>query len=106
MRRYWLMAVLLILSFQFVWAAAASYCRHEARPAKQFGQHDHMHESALAGLDDDGNEPSSPLADGDCTFCNFSTSPVISTDAGLPHAMLMFPPQSQRPLHYKSYIPP
>lgn len=45
MRRWLSIFILVMLPFQFSWAASASYCQHETgKLASHFGHHDHKHQ--------------------------------------------------------------
>ncbi len=77
MRRCVLVLMLLVLPFQFSWAAAAAYCRHEGGVAVQhFGHHQHEHESQ--GKTDGAKSlknKASTIVDDDCSICHLSTVP-------------------------------
>ncbi len=49
MRKLLAILLIMLLSLQASWAAAASYCRHEQdAPARHFGHHEHQHGQHLA----------------------------------------------------------
>ncbi|WP_354677272.1 cation efflux protein, CzcI family [Cupriavidus plantarum] len=68
MRRYVLILVLIILPFQFSWAAAARYCQHETVSAKwHLGHHEHRHQSSDQGKPDSEKKS---VIDTDCGVCH------------------------------------
>lgn len=76
MRRWLLIFLLLLLPFQFSWAASAAYCQHERDlQARHWGHHEHPSESGSennARADDTqkspGTQPNAVL--GDCAVCH------------------------------------
>lgn len=76
MRRYLIIFLLLLLPFQFSWAAVASYCQHETESSTQ-----HLgHHEADAGSKQD-QTPEKKLSEGDdadCSFCHFSCSKPLN----------------------------
>lgn len=77
MRRGFIVFLLMVMQFQFVWGAAASYCGHETDPAasQHFGHHEHRHQAT-----DDGANPSGAF-DLDCGSCHFGTSVTVPPSA-------------------------
>ena len=77
MRRYLIIFLLLLLPFQFSWAAVASYCQHETESSAQ-----HLgHHAADAGskLDQTPEKKLSEGSDADCSFCHFSCSKPMNS---------------------------
>jgi len=75
MRRWLTLVLLFVLPLQFAWAAAATYCGHEAVPAKaHVGHHAHEHaaEPAEAGADKQHAKAGKLTADNDCGYCQLS----------------------------------
>lgn len=88
MRRVLLMFLLVLLPFQYVWAAAAPYCQHEQTAAQHVGHHEHKHQrsakaGSTAGEPADAGQLSASLDD-DCGYCQQSASkPILSGVSGL-----------------------
>jgi len=64
-RRLLAFLLILLLPVQFSWAAAASYCGHEAeaQAKRHYGHHEHQHKA-------DSGKPADPgKLDLDCNFC-------------------------------------
>lgn len=91
MRRWLSILLLVLLPFQFSWAAAASYCQHETgRLAAHFGHHEHQHEhqhepqherAKLKTSSTDQGDANSKLGalDNDCAVCHLGcVSPVAN----------------------------
>lgn len=73
-----------LLSFQFVWGAAAGYCQHEQGVnVSHFGHHAHKHQGKVlkAGADSSLDKKSAVAdLDPDCASCHLScVSPVLYT---------------------------
>lgn len=73
MVRWLLLLMLAVVPAQLVWAAAASYCLHEAAAASQDhpGHHEHRHP---------GSDPTDDLdatADADCEVCQLAAAASI-----------------------------
>lgn len=67
MRRFCLILLLVILPFQFNWAAAAAYCQYEeaSQSTWHFGHHEHHHKSSAKA------EHNKKIAiDTDCGVCH------------------------------------
>jgi len=87
MRRFVAILLLMVLSVQFSWAAAAGYCEHEQDATPQhIGHHEHQHpqgESVVDKLpvdapDEDGSKkPAGGHAD--CAYCHLSAAKNFST---------------------------
>jgi hypothetical protein len=73
MRRLIALFLLLVLTLQAPWAAAAAYCQHESAPAAQhFGHHEHAHAQAAdatlqGGVDAEAADSAPDL---DCPSCH------------------------------------
>jgi hypothetical protein len=82
MKRYVLIFLLMLLPFQFSWAAVASYCQHESNPAAEHVGH---HAAADNKLDQDsdknGDSKLNTGSDADCSFCHFSCSKPMNSHA-------------------------
>lgn len=83
MHRILIIFLVVLLPVQFVWGAAAGYCRHEqGRQAQHYGHHLHEHQveaTALAGEEQQGGQPLTG-EDADCISCHLScTTPVPQT---------------------------
>lgn len=75
MRRALVIFLLAVLPFQFVWGAAAGYCRHEpGSEVSHFGHHLHKHQSTAGKASDAAGDSAKQLAgeDADCISCHFS----------------------------------
>ena len=93
MRRWLLIFLLLVLPFQFSWAASAAYCQHErdAQPG-HWGHHEHAPDRSADGsrIDDaqksPGTQPNAVL--GDCAACHLGQAQHLPTAADRAHAPL------------------
>lgn len=94
MRRWLLIFLLLVLPFQFSWAASAAYCQHErdAQPA-HWGHHEHEPDRRAdsSRTDDDaqkspGTQPNAVL--GDCAACHLGQAQQLPPVADRVHALL------------------
>ena len=77
MRRLLLVFLLVLMSLQTVWSAAAAYCAHEQAPAAaHFGHHAHEHEGHASTDDANGASTHAGInlaaADLDCHTCHGS----------------------------------
>ena len=107
--RRWLVVVfmLLVLPVQFVWAAAAPYCAHEAASvaSKHPGHHQHVHQGSgdAAKAGDDG--AGSGLNHSDCASCHAGASATLPLSA----AELAAAPRDELREHasprYRSHTP-
>ena len=81
-----LIFLLVLLPFQFSWAAAAAYCQHEeTKAAQHFGHHSHQH-NAQADLPDKGETPTKVHAD--CGYCHLACQAsflMAQPDIGMPN---------------------
>ena len=82
LRRALIIFMLSLLPFQFVWGAAAGYCKHEqGASAKHFGHHVHQHAGKslkAAGESSPDKKNVSCADDPDCVNCYLSgASPVM-----------------------------
>lgn len=83
MRRWILIALLMVLPFQAVWAVAAPYCAHEQDiVATHVGHHEHQHRANVDG----DSLPASAQGDADCAICHLGSA------ATLPSALQVSPP--------------
>jgi len=107
MRRRLVVFILLVLPFQFIWAAAAPYCAHEtaAAASKHPGHHQHIHQggSDVAKAGDDG--AGSGTNHTDCASCHAgaaATLPLPAADlTATPREVLREPTGP----HYRSHTP-
>ena len=90
MRRWLSILLLVMLPFQFSWAAAASYCQHETgKLSSHFGHHEHKHEVAKVKTSDNerGDKTSSFGAlDDDCVMCHLGCVPPIAASRAVDFA--------------------
>jgi hypothetical protein len=108
MRRALFLLMLVILPLQSVWAAAASYCRHETGlAAKHYGHHDHQHRQTNAGGKSDQKPGTAPTlgVDTDCSVCHLSTAPSLASNGLISVASLDAPPQFAYHRSDLSHIP-
>jgi hypothetical protein len=108
MHRALFILMLVILPLQSVWAAAASYCRHETGlAAKHLGHHDHKHTQAKADgkSDKKSAKTPAPVADTDCSICHLSTAPSLASGGVASIASLDAPPQFTYQRSDLSHIP-
>ncbi|WP_156174002.1 cation efflux protein, CzcI family [Cupriavidus basilensis] len=84
MRRFALIFVLLILPFQFSWAAAARYCQHEKAAAVwHLGHHEHRHQQPEGKADVEKKS----VVDTDCGVCHLASLQFVHGQAqGMPTA--------------------
>ncbi|MEL4177984.1 hypothetical protein [Roseateles sp. PN1] len=80
MRRYIVLVLLIVLPFQFCWAAAATYCSHEGTAAvRHFGHHSHQHHAS--GQGEAGTVVKAKVApmvlDDDCSVCHSCAAPSL-----------------------------
>lgn len=105
MRRWLLTFLLVLLPLQFVWGAAAPYCKHEESPAVQHvGHHEHRHGElkAVTSVADDrtalGSEDLSGSLDNDCGYCQHSASKpvffVVSKVVDVTRSRVQAPPDA------------
>ena len=107
MRRWLVVFMLLVLPPQFVWAAAAPYCAHEAASAagKHPGHHQHVHQggSDAGKAGDDGGGLGANHTD--CASCHAgaaATLPLAAAGlASAPREVLRGPPAPR----YRSHTP-
>lgn len=106
MRRLLIVLMLAILPFQFSWAAAASYCRHETGGVAtgHFGHHRHRLASASAQVAKDNKSKMLSGSDCDCSFCHLSAvivpAPLLQVSSPLSGTALLYIEPS-----YLSHIP-
>ncbi|MBN9422427.1 MAG: hypothetical protein BGO63_15135 [Candidatus Accumulibacter sp. 66-26] len=87
MRRWLATLLLVLLPFQFSWAAVGGYCQHETgAAAKHFGHHNHQHETHPG----DAGEHETPkgnvlgAVDSDCSACHAASVAALPDFAALP----------------------
>ncbi|MGQ3051933.1 MAG: cation efflux protein, CzcI family [Roseateles sp.] len=81
MRKAVLIFLLAVLPFQFVWGAAAGYCRHEqGSEVSHFGHHLHKHQSKASETSDSSADNAKLFGgeDADCIACHMSCASVVS----------------------------
>lgn len=86
MRRWFAIALLAFLPFQFTWAAVASYCGHESdAQAQHFGHHEHQHHGEAAVYKDSGDPVGKTLdsSDFDCGHCHGTCSAMLTPGDGV-----------------------
>jgi hypothetical protein len=72
--------LLLIVPFQFSWAAAGNYCQHESgSAAMHFGHHVHQHQD---GAEKSQSNVKSTKAHPDCGACHGAGSALFNQHAG------------------------
>ncbi|KQU88699.1 hypothetical protein ASC78_23625 [Variovorax sp. Root318D1] len=111
MRRWLLIFLLLLLPFQFSWAASAAYCQHErdVQPG-HWGHHEHEPSSSASDsrMTDDaqkspGTQPNAVL--GDCAVCHLGHAQHLPTMADRVQAPPMAQPlRATRADHFISHI--
>lgn len=92
MRRALIILLIVLLPVQFVWGAAAGYCRHEQGTMSQhYGHHLHEHQADMTGAATAADGTQSLLADDpDCISCHLSCvtpvpqAPEVTGIDGLP----------------------
>lgn len=105
MRRWLLIAVLFLLPYQMVWAAAAPYCAHETTDSVQhFGHHQHKHQgSDLAQPADDDFVSRADHVD--CEACHLA-SPMTAVTPSLQLRLVPEqPPKEYLGPRYVSRVP-
>lgn len=108
MRRWLLIAMLLVLPAQMVWAAAAPYCAHETKlaAAKHFGHHEHQHKVTNPAIGADDGSDALGASHVDCESCHLgagATLPCSEISVGdMPPAAV---PDQPLP-RYRSHTPP
>lgn len=91
MRRWLSILLLITLTVQWTWAAAAVYCQHETGPnAGHIGHHQHEHKAAAADTDDaktasqDAAKVAKLLGDNDCGYCHLNAAKPLQAQAFAP----------------------
>src|SRR5690606_360663 len=70
MRRFILIFLMVLLPFQWSWAAAASVCEHESKGG-HFGHHEHKHSDSLhIAAEPDEADGKAPSFHPDCQVCH------------------------------------
>ncbi len=91
MRRWLAIFLLVLLPFQFSWAAVAAYCGHESgTQAQHFGHHEHQHADHAKGVKhaDPSGKGGSSVLDFDCGHCH-STCCSLPAMIGAPVSPLL-----------------
>ena len=103
MRRYLIIFLLLLLPFQFSWAAVASYCQHETESNTQHIGH---HATDTGSKQNPTSEKKlSEGNDADCSFCHLSCSkPMNPLATWAPAAAEKDGFTASTPARYLSYI--
>lgn len=78
MKKLLFIFLLMLLPFQYSWAAAAVYCQHEQEHPTHFGHHSHEHEVAQAKTDDKPDDRSSIKVHADCITCHGSAVGIMT----------------------------
>lgn len=104
MRRALLIFMIAMLPLQWVWAAAATTCQHEAcASAQHFGHHAHKHDAGKAAAGGDLGLPGGDHAD--CGVCHLSAAKTCGGTL-LPIAAELTPHRSMTALLlFDSHIP-
>jgi hypothetical protein len=99
-RRFLAIFLLVMLPFQFSWAAVASYCGHKAQGAGHFGHHEHQHHAdagpnaePVADADNQGDKAAGAM-DLDCGHCHGTCGVMLTLPLGLPGALSTAPPSA------------
>lgn len=85
MRRWLSILLLVLLPFQFTWAAAAAYCEHESSSQVQhFGHHVHKHAEGAHQAQGKKSSTAEKIKakaglDNDCGTCHLSAAKPVST---------------------------
>lgn len=87
MRRALVIFMLMLLPFQLVWGAAASYCQHEqGAGGGHFGHHVHKHQGKVLKASGEVSPDSKSFVgddDPDCASCHLTcVSPVMNAVVG------------------------
>lgn len=104
-RRFLAIFMLVVLPFQFSWAAAASYCAHESSPdAAHFGHHEHQHHADGSDLEpvvadeaagaDAQDGKASGGTDLDCGQCHSSSGAMQTLALAVPAPILAAAPST------------
>ncbi|MCW5660079.1 MAG: cobalt-zinc-cadmium resistance protein [Burkholderiaceae bacterium] len=109
MRRWLLIAMLLVLPIQMVWAAAAPYCAHETKlvgEKKHFAHHEHQHEGTKAGSGTDDGSDALGATHLDCEACHLGAAATLPcSEVSVGDLPLAVAPHHPFP-HYRSHTPP
>ncbi len=100
-RRSVFVFLLMLLPFQFVWAAAASACMHESSSTtSHLGHHAHKH---VGTPTDNGSSPAAEHAD--CGVCHLWAAKVCAEESRSPRIDSVAAPRSALALIYASHVP-
>ncbi|MBA4092595.1 MAG: hypothetical protein C0489_00775 [Candidatus Accumulibacter sp.] len=97
MRRWLATLLLVLLPFQFSWAAVGGYCQHETgAAAKHFGHHNHQHQ-ADAGEHETPKGNALGAVDSDCSACHAASVAALPALAASSCAIPWFPASPAAP---------
>lgn len=83
MRRWLSILLLVVMPFQFSWAAVGTYCEHETgRLAQHFGHHEHEHQAVAATSGEESTTAKSTPAL-DVADCHFHCQCVVDMPASM-----------------------
>lgn len=105
MRSWFATLLMLAVTLQFAWAAAANYCWHEPSGVTHLGHHVHQHDGEHAQAHKSLGKAGQSQADLDHGHCHLASAVVVD-EAGLPQAAIL--PElhaSAPPLANTSHIP-
>lgn len=106
----WLLILFLLLApIQFVWAAAAPYCGHEAgtQTNRHFGHHEHRHQAdGNVASAHGGDADASAAFHADCEACHLGASAAVPMPAVRIGLLLPPPPAMAAMPRLDSHIPP
>jgi hypothetical protein len=109
MRRWVFVLLLMVVPFQWVWGAAASYCAHEASQAtkKHFGHHEHQHEAGDEAPALDADDPADPSGThhADCESCHLGCHAVVQAAAPAIATLPRDVAADRGPPRYRSHVP-
>lgn len=73
MKKLFIIFLLMVLPFQYSWAAAAAYCQHEKEPTTHFGHHSHQHQDVAQNSTETAEDESDfAQVHSDCGVCQFA----------------------------------
>ncbi|WP_136416097.1 cation efflux protein, CzcI family [Herbaspirillum sp. ST 5-3] len=104
MKKFLLIFLLMLLPYQFSWAAAAVYCQHETeRTTQHFGHHSHAHDAKSDTVKDSGNPFKIHT---DCEYCHLACqSPFVAEEHPIVVPDGLIYSQTLPALSYSSHIP-
>ena len=105
MRSWFATLLMLAVTLQFAWAAAANYCWHEPSGVTHLGHHVHQHEGEHAQAHKSLGKAGQSQADLDHGHCHLGSA-VVVTEASVPLAPAVpVLPIAALPRPDKSHIP-